>query len=85
MGDDILRNHCNALLREETDANIIAELKQMSFDAQVEGTEAQKNAYLAPTPKVPQIDREIAESQGQIVGLEALPPPDIEDDKPRHG
>jgi hypothetical protein len=72
-------------MRDETDEKIIAELKQMSFDTQVEGTEAQKNAYLAPAPKVPQIDREIAESQGKIVGLEALAPPSTEDDKPRHG
>jgi hypothetical protein len=85
LGDEILRNHCNALMRDETDEKIIAELKQMSFDTQVEGTEAQKNAYLAPAPKVPQIDREIAESQGKIVGLEALAPPSTEDDKPRHG
>ncbi len=85
MGDEILRNHCNALLREETDEKIIEELKQLSFDAQVEGTEAQKNAYLAPSPKVPQIDREIAESQGKTVGLEDLEPPKPEDDKPRHG
>lgn len=85
MGDEILRNHCNALLREETDERIISELKQMSFDAQVEGTEAQKNAFLAPSPKVPQIDREIAESQGQTVGLEDLEPPNKPDEKPRHG
>ncbi len=85
MGDEILRNHCNALLREETDERIIEELKQLSFDAQVEGTEAQKNAYLAPSPKVPQIDREIAESQGKTVGLEDLEPLKKEDDKPRHG
>jgi len=57
----------------------------LSFDAQIEGTEAQKNAYLAPSPSVPQIDLEIAESQGKTVGLEDLEPPVKEDDKPRHG
>jgi hypothetical protein len=85
MGDDILRNHCNALLREETDPTIRNELKQMTFDAQIEGTEDQKNAFLAPAPKVPEIDREIAESQGKTVGLEELPPPDTGTDKTRHG
>ena len=85
MGDEILRNHCNALLREETDEKIRAELKQMAFDAQIEGTEAQKNAFLAPAPNVPKIDREIAESQGQIVGLEDLPPPEDDAKKTRHG
>ena len=48
----------------------------MAFDAQIEGTEAQKNAFLAPAPKVPKIDVEIAESQGKTVGLEELPPPE---------
>jgi hypothetical protein len=85
MGDDILRNHCNALLREETDPTIRNELKQMTFDAQIEGTEDQKNAFLAPAPKVPEIDREIAESQGKTVGLEELPPPGADADKTRHG
>ena len=85
MGDEILRNHCDALLRDETDERIISELKQMSFDAQIEGTEAQKNAFLAPSPKVPQIDREIAESQGKTVGLEDLETLNKPDEKPRHG
>jgi hypothetical protein len=57
----------------------------MTFDAQIEGTEDQKNAFLAPAPKVPEIDREIAESQGKTVGLEELPPPDTGTDKTRHG
>ena len=85
MSDEILRNHCNALLREETDERIRSELKEMAFDLQVEGTEEQKNRFLAPAPKVPQIDREIAESQGKIVGLEPLNNPDNENQKPRHG
>lgn len=85
MGDEILRNHCNSLLRDEKDERIRSELLQMTFDAQIEGTEAQKNAYLAPSPNVPQIDREIAESQGQTVGLEDLEPPSKDEDKPRHG
>ena len=85
MGDEILRNHCNALLREETDEKVRKELQEMAFDAQIEGTEAHKNAFLAPAPKVPKIDIEIAESQGKTVGLEELPPPDVDTKKTRHG
>lgn len=85
MGDEILRNHCNALLREEKDPRIRKELEEMAFDMQMEGTEEQKNRFLAPAPKVPQIDREIAESQGKTVGLEDLPDPDKKTDNPRHG
>ena len=85
MGDEVLRNHCNALLREEKDPKIRKELQEMAFDAQIEGTEAQKNAFLAPAPKVPKIDVEIAESQGKTVGLEELPPPEKDTGKPRHG
>ena len=85
MGDEILRNHCNALLRDEKDEKIRKELQEMAFDAQIEGTEAQKNSFLAPAPKVPKIDVEIAESQGKTVGLEELPPPDKDTRSPRHG
>ncbi|HIF46151.1 MAG TPA: hypothetical protein EYQ73_05080 [Candidatus Poseidoniales archaeon] len=85
MGDEILRNHCDALMRDEKDPRVLAELKQLAFDAQMEGTEAQKNTYLAPAPSVPQIDREVAESQGQTVGLEDLPPPGAKGEDIRHG
>ena len=85
MGDEVLRNHCNSLLREEKDERIRKELQEMAFDAQIEGTEEQKNAFLAPAPKVPKIDVEIAESQGKTVGLEDLPPSEADKDKHRHG
>ena len=85
MGDEILRNHCNALLRDEKDEKIRKELQEMAFDAQIEGTEAQKNSFLAPAPKVPKIDVEIAESQGKTVGLEELPPNDKDTRSSRHG
>ena len=85
MGDEILRNHCNALLREEKDEKIRKELEDMAFDAQIEGTEDQKNAFLAPAPNVPKIDVEIAESQGKTVGLEDLPPTEKGTDNTRHG
>ena len=85
MGDEILRNHCNSLLREETDPRIRKELQEMAFDVQMEGSEEQKNRFLAPSPKVPQIDREIAESQGKTIGLEELPDPEKKQDNSRHG
>ena len=72
-------------LREEKDEKIRKELQEMAFDAQIEGTEAQKNSFLAPAPKVPKIDVEIAESQGKTVGLEELPPPDKDTRSTRHG
>ena len=62
------------LLKTETDPSISASLKEMIFDASIEGTEAQKNAQLAPAPAVPAIDREIAEAHGKQVGFEPLRP-----------
>ena len=44
----------------------------MVFDASLDGTEAQKNAQLAPSAPVPALDREVAEAQGQRVGLEPV-------------
>jgi hypothetical protein len=85
MGDEILRNHCESLMRDEKDPRVLAELEKLTFDAQMEGTEAQKNAYLAPAPSVPQIDREVAESQGKTIGLEDLPPPVVKGEDIRHG
>ena len=41
----------------------------MRFDATLEGTEAEKNAALAPALPVPQIDREVMHAQGKAVGL----------------
>jgi hypothetical protein len=62
------------LLKTETDATIIASLKEMTFDVSIDGTEAQKNAQLAPAPAVPAIDREIAEAHGKQVGFQPLRP-----------
>ena len=44
----------------------------MVFDVSLEGTEAQKNAQLAPSAPVPALDREVAEAQGVRVGLEPI-------------
>jgi hypothetical protein len=62
------------LLNTEKDEKIIASLKEMVFDASLEGTEAQKNAQLAPAAPVPTLDREIAEAHGHRVGLEPIRP-----------
>ena len=74
FGEDILRTMAADLLKTETDPNIIASLNEMTFDASIDGTEAQKNAQLAPAPAVPAIDREIAEAHGKTVGLQPTRP-----------
>jgi len=52
------------------------ELKEMTIDESLEGSESQKNRFLAPAPSVPKLDREVAEAHGLQVGLEQLPPMD---------
>jgi hypothetical protein len=74
FGEDVLRPMAIDLLKTETNPSIIASLQEMTFDASIDGTEAQKNAQLAPAPSVPAIDREIAEAHGKQVGLERLRP-----------
>ncbi len=73
LSEDVLRVTAEELLRSETDSQLIKSLKEMVFDAEIEGTEAQKNRYLAAALPIPQLDREIAESQGKQIGLEPLP------------
>ena len=72
FGEEVLRTMAEELLITETDEKIIASLKEMVFDASLDGTEAEKNAQLAPSAAVPALDREIAESQGHRVGLEPV-------------
>lgn len=72
FGEDVLRTMASELLATETNDKIIASLKEMVFDASLEGTEAQKNAQLAPSAPVPALDREVAEAQGVRVGLEPI-------------
>lgn len=79
FGDDVLRTMAIDLLKTETDAKIIASLNELMFDVSMDGTEAQKNAQLAPTPAVPAIDREVAESQGKQVGLQPIRPSGLPD------
>ena len=42
-------------------------LKELIWDAQIDGSESQKNTFLEPAPPVPAIDREIIESSGNKV------------------
>jgi hypothetical protein len=72
FGEDVLRTMAAELLATETNDKIIASLKEMVFDVSLEGTEAQKNAQLAPSAPVPALDREVAEAQGVRVGLEPI-------------
>tara|TARA_B110000495_G_C22990710_1_gene583332 strand:+ start:230 stop:1597 length:1368 start_codon:yes stop_codon:yes gene_type:complete len=72
FGEEILRTMAEELLNTETDEKIIASLKEMTFDASLDGTEAQKNAQLAPSAPVPALDREVAEAHGHRVGLEPV-------------
>jgi len=72
FGEEVLRTMAEELLLTETNEKIIASLKEMVFDASLDGTEAQKNAQLAPSAAVPALDREIAEAQGHRVGLEPV-------------
>lgn len=74
FGEDVLRTMAIDLLKTETEGSIIASLKEMVFDASIEGTEAQKNAQLAPAAAVPAIDREIAEAHGVQIGLDPIRP-----------
>ncbi len=72
LSEDVLRVTAEELLRSETDSQLIKSLKEMVFDVELEGTEAQKNRFLAASLPVPQLDREIAESQGKQIGLAPL-------------
>ena len=46
----------------------------VTFDASIEGTEDQKNAFLSPALPVPALEREVAHAQGKAVGLGNVPP-----------
>jgi HEAT repeat protein len=75
MSEDELRVLANDLLKTEKDPGLSKQLLEMRFEAALEGTEAQKNAALAPALAVPDLDKEVLRSQGKSVGLLA-PQPD---------
>ena len=49
-------------------------MKDYATDDSLEGSEAQKNRFLAPAPAIPKLDREVAEAAGKSVGLEPIKP-----------
>tara|TARA_A100001388_G_scaffold276654_1_gene264973 strand:- start:989 stop:2290 length:1302 start_codon:yes stop_codon:yes gene_type:complete len=71
--EEVLRGVAIDLLKNEKDENLRIELKEMTIDESLEGSESQKNKFLAPAPTVPKLDREVAEAHGIQVGLEQLP------------
>ena len=84
-GEEVLRGIAIDLLKTETDSKLTKSLTQYATDESLEGSESQKNRFLAPAPAVPKIDREVAEAAGKSVGLEPLPSSKILqdlDDKP---
>ena len=72
--EDKLRLVATELLQSETDAELKKMLTEMTYDASIEGTEDEKNAFLSPALPVPALEREVAHAQGKAVGLENAPP-----------
>ena len=72
--EDKLRIVATELLQTETDAGLKKMLSEMTYDASIEGTEDEKNAFLSPALPVPALEREVAHAQGKAVGLENAPP-----------
>ena len=52
MVDSEVRVQATELLEQETDLQIRTMLKELMIDESLEGTEAEKNAFLAPAEKV---------------------------------
>ena len=81
--EDKLRLVATELLQTETNAELKKMLTEMTFDASIEGTEAEKNAFLSPALPVPALEREVAHAQGKAVGLGNTPPEPHMLDAPR--
>ena len=74
MDEAELRALVDDLLKTETDKGLVEKLMKYRFDAMLEGTEAEKNAALAPALPVPEIDKEVLLAQGKRVGMQPAPP-----------
>ena len=61
---------------------MIKSLTQYATDDSLEGSETQKNRFLAPAPAIPKLDREVAEAAGKSVGLEPITPKHSISEKP---
>ena len=81
--EEVLRGIATDLLKSETDTKLREELKEMTIDESLEGSESQKNKFLAPAPTVPKLDREVAEAHGIQLGLENLSPSSALDSAPK--
>ena len=65
MSDDELRDISFELLRKETNNELKMKLLEYSKDDQLEGTESQKNKYLAPAEPIDPLEKEIENSKTQ--------------------
>ena len=79
-GEDVLRGIAIDLLKTETDSKLTKTLSDFATDDSLEGSEAQKNRFLAPAAPIPKLDREVAEAAGKSVGLEPIKPVSKNDD-----
>ena len=69
----------------EQDPGIRALLMEMIFDPEIDGSEDQKNRFLAPAEPVPLLDREVAQAMEQPIGMlepERVEAPPVEPPEP---
>lgn len=83
MGEDDLRAFAMDRIQHETNEDLRGLLIGMVTDISIEGTEEQKNRFLAPAEPVPQLDLEIAAAHEHELGL--LGTPVIVEERPSHG
>ena len=76
MVDAEVRIQATDLLEQETDPQIRAMLEELMIDDALEGTEAEKNAFLAPAEKV-EID------EGSLATPPPMMPPIEKKDEPK--
>ena len=69
MGEDEQRSFAQDRLQVEQDPGIRALLMEMIFDPEIDGSEDQKNRFLAPAEPVPLLDREVAQAMEQPIGM----------------
>jgi hypothetical protein len=65
MSDEELRDISFELLRKETNEELKVRLVEYSQDEQLEGTESEKNKYLAPAEPIDPLEKEIDDSKSK--------------------
>ena len=75
MVDAEVRIQATELLEQETDTEIRNLLEDLMIDESLEGTEAEKNAYLAPAEKA-DVD------EGSLAPPAPVPPPTVKQARP---